>query len=32
MVNEQYDINISRQRTYLSENELTPQYIYNKER
>ena len=32
LVNEQFDINISRQSIYLSENELSPQYIYNKER
>ena len=31
LVNEQFDINISRQSVYLSENELSPQYIYNKE-
>ena len=32
LVNEQFDINISRQSIYLSENELSSQYIYNKER
>ena len=31
MVNEQFDINISRQSIYLHEKELSPQYIYNKE-
>ena len=31
IVNEQFDINISRQSIYLYEKELSPQYIYNKE-
>ena len=31
IVNEQFDLNISRQSIYLHENELSPQYIYNKE-
>ena len=31
MVNEQFNLNISRQSIYLHEKELSPQYIYNKE-
>ena len=31
IVNKQFDLNISRQSIYLHENELSPQYIYNKE-
>lgn len=31
IVNEQFNLNISRQSIYLHENELSPQYIYNKE-
>ena len=31
LVNKQFDLNISRQSIYLHENELSPQYIYNKE-
>jgi len=31
IVNEQFDLNISRQSIYLHEKELSPQYIYNKE-
>ncbi len=31
IVNEQFNLNISRQSIYLHEKELSPQYIYNKE-
>ena len=31
MVNEQFNLNISRKSIYLHEKELSPQYIYNKE-
>lgn len=31
LVNEQFDLNISRQSVYLHEKELSSQYIYNKE-
>ena len=31
IVNEQFDLNISRKSIYLHEKELSPQYIYNKE-
>lgn len=31
LVNDQFDLNISRQSIYLHEKELSPQYIYNKE-
>ena len=31
LVNEQFDLNISRQSIYLHEKELSPQYIYKKE-